>query len=121
MLRTALIAGAVLLLILALDHCRPEYRITAYCSCEKCCKKSDGITASGANAIQGYCATRDLPFRTVIEIEGVGIFKIMDRGPVDRRHIDIWFPTHRQALEFGTRKSRVKVLGLKGVQYVFMQ
>lgn len=89
--------------------CWLVYKITAYCSCELCCGKwADGITALGTEARWGVVAC-DLPFETQVEIESLGTFVVEDRGPTGK-HIDIWFPTHQQALEFGVRYLRVRIL-----------
>jgi 3D (Asp-Asp-Asp) domain-containing protein len=85
-----------------------EYKITAYCSCSRCCKKNDSITASGHKARVGYCASKSLPFGTVIDIQGVGRYIVMDRGLKENYHLDIWYPTHRQAQNFGVRYCKIK-------------
>ncbi len=94
------------------------WKITAYCSCSKCCGKSDGITASGKPVQKGFCALNWLPFGTKVNILGVGEFTVMDRGakslfgtkvnPI--KHIDIWFPSHQEALEFGVQYKEVEIL-----------
>lgn len=94
------------------------FKITAYCSCVKCCGKySDGITASGYKAKEGYCAVNWLPFKTELEIEGLGTFKVMDRGAKSLfgdknnriKHIDIYMNSHQKALNFGVKWLRVKI------------
>jgi 3D (Asp-Asp-Asp) domain-containing protein len=94
------------------------FKVTAYCSCEKCCGKyADGITASGKPAQKGYCACNWLPFGSEIEIEGLGTYKVMDRGAKSLfgdknnhiRHIDIWFPEHKKAKQFGVKWLKVKI------------
>lgn len=59
------------------------YKITGYDPlCEHCCGKSDGITASGAMAVPGYTAAMaDVPFGTVLYIDGLGTVVVQDRGP----------------------------------------
>jgi len=94
------------------------WKVTAYCSCKKCCGKSDGITASGYKAKLGYVACNWLPFKTELEIKKLGCFIVMDRGakslfgdknnPI--KHLDIWFPTHKDALNFGVRYMEVKII-----------
>lgn len=85
---------------------------TAYCSCSKCCGKSNGITASGAKASWGTLAadTKKFPFGTQFTIAGYGdkVFTVQDRGgAIKGNKIDIWFPTHAEALKFGRRNITV--------------
>ena len=54
-----------------------DYILTAYCSCEKCCGKSDGITASGTIATPGRTVavdTTNIPYGTTVEIDGFGTY-----------------------------------------------
>ena len=79
-----------------------EYRISAYCPCEKCCLKSDGITASGTQATAGRTAAMNgVPFGTKIVIDGHE-YTIEDRGGgLGSKIIDIYFNTHEEALNSG--------------------
>lgn len=79
-----------------------EYRISAYCPCEKCCLKSDGITASGAQATAGRTAAMNgVPFGTKIVIDGHE-YTVEDRGGgLGSKIIDIYFDTHDEALNSG--------------------
>ena len=54
---------------------------TAYCACEYCCGKTDGITASGTKATAGRTIAADpsLPFGTVVVIDGHE-YVVEDRG-----------------------------------------
>jgi len=96
-----------------------EWKITAYCSCVKCCGKSDGITASGKKVKYGYIACNWLPFGTIVEIKGMGKFKVMDRGAKSLfgsksnhiKHLDVWFPSHSQAKQFGVKWKEVSIHG----------
>lgn len=59
------------------------YILTAYCPCENCCGKSDGITASGTKATEGRTIAVDptiIPYGTKVEIQGLGIFIAEDCG-----------------------------------------
>jgi 3D (Asp-Asp-Asp) domain-containing protein len=43
-------------------------------------------------------------------IEGYGYGRVEDRGGgIKGEHIDLYFPTHRQALQWGRQVKRVKV------------
>ena len=86
--------------------------ITAYCSCRRCCGKSNGITASGRKASAGtVAAPRSLPFGTRLRIGNLGTFTVRDRGGSIRGHrIDMWVSSHAAALRFGRRTLRVEVL-----------
>lgn len=76
-----------------------RYRITGYCTCSQCCGKSDGVTASGTTATVGRtCAAgKDLPFGTVLYIDGIGYRTVEDRGGgVNGGHIDVLCENHSE-------------------------
>lgn len=83
---------------------------TAYCNCKKCTGWGKGITASGVKTSRGVVAApRHIPFGTVIRLEGLGNFTVQDRGGSIKARdgaicIDIWMPSHQEALNFGRRK-----------------
>ena len=79
-----------------------KYRISAYCPCEKCCLKSDGITASGTQATAGRTAAMNgVPFGTKIVIDGHE-YTVEDRGGgLGSKIIDIYFDNHDEALNSG--------------------
>lgn len=91
-----------------------DYTITAYCPCEKCCGKSDGITATGTKATAGRTIAVDpneIPYGTRIEIEGVGVRIAEDcGGAVSGKKIDLFFETHEQAKNWGKQIKKVKIL-----------
>lgn len=72
-----------------------RYYITGYDTCARCCGKSDGITASGTTATVGrtVAAGRELPFDTVIWIDGIGERVVEDRG-VGNGCIDVLCEDH---------------------------
>jgi 3D (Asp-Asp-Asp) domain-containing protein len=82
------------------------FELTAYCSCSKCCGKSDGITASGTKATANRTvAAKDFPFGTKLYING-NTYIVEDRG-VGSGVIDIYFDRHSEALEFGRQYAKV--------------
>lgn len=91
----------------------PEYtelgtfKLTAYCSCSKCCGKSDGITASGkkAKANRTVATDKSIPFGTELYING-NTYIVEDRG-VKGNVIDIFFDSHEEALNFGVQYAKV--------------
>ena len=93
------------------------FTVTAYCSCEKCCGEyADGITASGSKAKWGTIAvdTDLIDMGTLIKIEGFikTVFRAEDiGGAIKDNHIDIWFPSHKQALKFGNKKLNISFVG----------
>lgn len=99
-------------------HASESWKITAYCACHKCCGKTDGITASGKKAQYGMVACNWLKFGTKVKIEGLGMFVVADRGAKtlfgDKthhlRHLDVFLPTHTQALKFGVQYKVVEIL-----------
>lgn len=83
---------------------------TAYCNCKKCTGWGKGITASGVKTSRGVIAApRHIPFNTVVKLENLGSFVVKDRGGAIKVkngfiHIDVWMPSHQEAVEFGKRK-----------------
>ena len=84
------------------------FTIYAYCPCAKCCGKQTGITASGTKATEGRTVAADLPFGTVVEIEGIGERIVEDRG-VEGKVIDLFMDGHDEALKFGRKELRIRI------------
>lgn len=87
------------------------YKITAYCSCSKCCGKSTGRTASGTQATAGrtVAASSKFAFGTKLNIGG-HIYTVEDRGgAINGNRIDIYVNSHSQALQWGVKYLPVSV------------
>ena len=87
--------------------------VTAYCPCMKCCGKTNGITASGKKATANHtiATSSKYKFGTKIEIEGYGVYTVEDRGgAIQGNRIDIYFDTHEEALKFGRRTLKFRVV-----------
>jgi 3D (Asp-Asp-Asp) domain-containing protein len=85
---------------------------TAYCSCAKCCGKSDGITASGTQARQGTLAVDPdlIPLGSRVYIKGLGWYCAEDTGRLIKgNRVDIWLPSHEEAVEFGRKQVMMRV------------
>jgi 3D (Asp-Asp-Asp) domain-containing protein len=105
---------------------------TGYCPCQQCCgwrrdwlgrpvyasgslagqRKQVGVTASGVRARKGTIAadTKLYPFGTVFFIDGYGYGQVEDRGgDIKGEHVDLFFRSHEEALEWGRRYRRAKV------------
>ena len=92
------------------------FRITAYCSCKKCCGKwadnrPNGIVygASGAELVAGVSVASPLPFGTEIYIDGLGEYVVQDRlaqwvvEKYGENLIDVYFDNHEEACKFGRK------------------
>lgn len=111
-----------------------ELLTTGYCNCGTCCgwrrtwlglgpavhtsgklkgkPKKVGLTASGTKARHGTVAAdlRLFPFGTRLRVPGYGIGEVEDVGGAVRgAHVDLWFPSHREAKRWGTRRLKVEV------------
>ena len=111
-----------------------ELLVTGYCNCGKCCgwrkkwfffgvpvydygrmrgsPKKVGVTASGSRAMKGTIAADPAvyPFGTKMHVPGYGAGIVQDiGGAIKGAHIDIWFPSHDEALAWGARRVKVKV------------
>jgi 3D (Asp-Asp-Asp) domain-containing protein len=86
---------------------------TAYCSCAKCCGKSDGITASGVKAKANRTIAVDkriIPLGTVVLINGKQYVAEDTGGAIKGNRIDIYFDSHEQALKWGRQQIEIEVL-----------
>lgn len=86
---------------------------TAYCPCEKCCGKNDGITATGIKAMANHTVAADpniLPYGTKIKC-GYGEFVVEDTGGAlkGKNRLDFFFDTHEEAVEFGRQEITIWV------------
>lgn len=98
------------------------YVITGYCPCSICCgqyaynrpldENGNPIVygASGNQLVSGYSCAAALPFGTLIEIEGLGTFRVDDRG-VPYGHVDLYFDSHEAACSVGCRSAAVRIIG----------
>ncbi len=96
------------------------FKASAYCSCKKCCGKdpSDkryGITASGKKARWGTVAVDNkvikLGSKLKIDYFPDTIFRAEDIGSsIKGKHIDVWFPSHKKALQFGVQNILVQLV-----------
>jgi 3D (Asp-Asp-Asp) domain-containing protein len=93
--------------------------VTAYCPCKICCgPKAQGITASGKRVDYNHgmfvaADTNVLPFGTKLLIPGYSgaPVEVIDRGgAIKGNKLDVFFPTHQQALEWGRRFVMVTVI-----------
>lgn len=88
------------------------YKITAYCSCAKCCGKATGRTASGTRATAGrtVAASSQFSFGTQLNIGG-HVYTVEDRGgAINGNKIDIYVNSHSEALRWGVRYLPVSVV-----------
>ncbi len=106
--------------------------VTGYCNCGECCSwhrtwlgqpvfssgsqqgkpKPIGVTASGMRARTGTIAAdiRRYPLGTVMYVPGYGYGRVEDTGSkIVGDRLDLWFSSHRRALDWGRRKLVVKV------------
>lgn len=100
------------------------FKLTAYCSCEKCCgkwalnrpKDEHGndivIGASGEQLQQNFSVAVDkklIPYGTYLYIDGT-IYKAQDcGGSIKNKRIDVYFNNHQDAKEFGVQYKEVFV------------
>ena len=88
------------------------FNTSAYCSCAKCCGKTNGITASGAKASAWYTIAAGSGYKlgTVIYIPAFankpngGWFIVQDRGgAISNSKLDVYMGSHSEALQYGRR------------------
>ena len=88
------------------------FKVTAYCSCKKCCGKETGYTASGVKATSGHtvAASAQFKFGTKLLINGKE-YTVEDRGgAITGNKIDVFMDSHAEALAWGVRYLPVQVV-----------
>lgn len=86
---------------------------TAYCACEKCCGKSNGITASGTKATAGRTIAVDpkvIPYGTEVIIDGHTYIAEDTGGAIKGNKIDIFFDNHADAEKFGRQTKTIEIV-----------
>jgi 3D (Asp-Asp-Asp) domain-containing protein len=92
-------------------------RVTAYCPCPKCCGKySGGPTACGHKICPSdafVAADKKYSFGTEMLIDDYNNgepVKVLDRGgAINGDRLDVFFNSHKEALEWGVKYTDVKV------------
>lgn len=82
--------------------------ITTYCPSRECGAESHGITASGVVAVEGVTVAcpPELPFTTILEIDGVGFRMCEDRGRAIRgRRLDLFIGSLDETPDRGRRRA----------------
>jgi 3D (Asp-Asp-Asp) domain-containing protein len=103
------------------SHTRQVWvEVTAYCACPKCCgPKARGLTASGRSITYNggmfvAADTKVFKFGTKLQIPGYADGKtveVIDRGgAIKGYHIDVFFPTHEEAKQWGRRRIMVTIV-----------
>jgi 3D (Asp-Asp-Asp) domain-containing protein len=99
-----------------------EFKLTAYCSCSKCCGKWANnrpldeygneivIGSIGERLTAGYSIAVDpnvIPYKTEVIINGI-TYKAQDcGGGIKNNDIDVYFDNHEDALDFGVQYAEV--------------
>lgn len=91
-----------------------SFKLTAYCSCEKCCgqyalNRPNGVvyTASGNEAVAGRTVAVDpnvIPLGSTVVINGKE-YIAHDTGAFRGNIIDIYFDNHEDAWNFGAKRT----------------
>ena len=94
--------------------------VRAYCPCKDCCGiHANGKTATGSDAYsKGIAGYPVFPYKTSLYVPGYGWARVDDTGGVVRsRHknskiyIEVRFPSHKKALNWGVKFFYIKMLG----------
>lgn len=89
-----------------------EYKITAYCPCEYCCGKTDGITSTGVKAKAGRTIAVDpevIPYGSEVVINGHTYIAEDCGGAIKGKRLDMFKNTHQEALNYGVQYADVKI------------
>lgn len=91
-----------------------KFKLTAYCSCSKCCGKWAGSpTASGVMPRANHTIAVDtgvIPFGTKVIINGKTYVAEDTGSAIKGNKIDVYFDSHSKALNFGVQYAEVFVV-----------
>lgn len=102
--------------LLARSHKIEDVTVTHYCTCSRCCGKSDGITASGRMATPGVSVAVDpsiipLGSDVLVDYDGDGEMHYMRAddvgGAIKGAHIDVCVKDHQTAISEGVKTATV--------------
>lgn len=82
------------------------FTLTYYCACQKCCGKTNGITAWGTKATAGrtIATSSKYAFGTKLVING-HTYVVEDRGgAIQGNKIDVYVDSHSEALKLGVKR-----------------
>ena len=87
-----------------------QFKLTAYCPCYQCSEGWGRMTSSGNLAQERHTIATDpsvIPEGTKVEINGI-VYTAEDiGGGVRGNHIDIFYESHEECLQFGVRYAEV--------------
>ena len=89
------------------------FKISAYCHCTKCCGKSDGVTATGTRVAANRTIAVDpkvIPLGSKVIIDGHTYVAEDTGGAIKGNRIDMYFSTHKEALNWGVRTKNVSLV-----------
>lgn len=98
-----------------------EFRVTAYCSCEKCCGKwaqnrpnGKVYGSTGVELVSNYSIAVDptiIPYGTKIFIDGKEYRADDTGGAIKANRIDLYMNSHDAALEWGVQYHEIFIKG----------
>lgn len=90
-----------------------KFKLTAYCPCYQCSGGWGRMTSSGKTARAHHTVAVDprvIPEGTKLKINGENYVAEDVGGGVKGNHIDIFYESHRDALQFGVRYAEVFII-----------
>lgn len=89
------------------------FKLTAYCACPQCCGEwSDGVTYTGTTATAGRTIAVDpdvIPLGSTVYINGTPYIAEDIGGAIEGNRIDVYFPSHQDAIEFGVQYAEISI------------
>ena len=90
-----------------------EFKLTAYCTCEKCCGEwADGVTYTGTQATAGRTVAVDpdvIPLGSTVHINGAEYIAEDIGGAIKGNRIDVLCASHEAALQFGVQYADISI------------